>query len=370
MTTLMVVVFWTASAAPGLAQAQAVVVPQSAASVDGNRWMNSHFREQDPRRIQILIAARHLVGLQGKRLSQLAFRKDVKTAERYSVLRGGESTAMRVLASFSDADPAKPALSFAANHGPTVVEVFRGAVTMPRVSVEEDRAVATFDPSEAPTLSFNQALPHENAKTLVLEFLISGGKDGHAWSWPVDAVTAFQPGTVEPYGSTCWPAQAQDAIRVVRGSLRPGMHLKTESVAPPESVVAFHVFGVSDKLAYGSVPLPLRIGAPNCDLLVSPDVMVPTIFFRGPDGRHDGWSATEVALPSNPGLYGATLYFQYLYLQAQGNSFGLRSTNAVKATLTKLPPSLGVSLVASMDLLASQGRVFLDFTPVLQIEGR
>ncbi|HMQ21415.1 MAG TPA: hypothetical protein PKE00_02940, partial [Planctomycetota bacterium] len=180
MTTLMAVTVWASSAAPGLAQAQAVVVPQSAAGVDGNRWMNSHFREQDPRRIQILIAARHLVGLQGKRLSQLAFRKDVKTAERYSVLRGGESTAMRVLASFSDADPAKPAASFAANHGPTLVEVFRGAVTLPRVGVEEDRAVATFDPSEAPTLSFNQALPHENAKTLVLEFLISGGKDGHA----------------------------------------------------------------------------------------------------------------------------------------------------------------------------------------------
>ncbi|HMQ21514.1 MAG TPA: hypothetical protein PKE00_03440 [Planctomycetota bacterium] len=358
------------AAADCRSQSTAVVVPASASAVDGNRWMNSHFRERDARRIQLIIGAQHVASLSGKRLSELAFRKDTKYVNNYKRLRGGEQTSMRILASWSDADPAKPALRFASNHGSTVVEVFRGVVALPKVSPIEDRSVASFDPREAPTIPFSTALPHVASKSLVLEFLIDGGAKGYSWNWPVDAVTSFQPGKVTPFGKTCWDAQRQEAITIVRGSLRPGMHIKTECVTPPNPLLSFQVFGLSNKLAYGALPLPLRIAEPACDLLVSPDVMVTTKFFAGPDGRHDGWTGAEVATPTLTSLYGATLFFQYIFLQQQGTQLGLRTSNGVEATFTTKPPSLDLSLVATMDMLAENGRVFLDFAPVLQISAR
>lgn len=351
-------------------QSAHVVVPAAAAHVDGNRWMASHFREGQPRRVQVILAAQHVAGLAGKRIHELAFRKDVSYLGPYRSVRGGESTRIRLVASWSDADPAKPSLTYANNLGGSSTVVYDGPVVLPKVSLDEDRVVATFDPNEAPTIAWQTLFQHVPNKSLVLDFTTYGGNAGYKWTWPVDAQTNFQPGQTNKIGTTCWQTRWSENINIVRGSLRPGMHIKTDCAAPPNPAGAFLIFGWSDKFAFGSIPLPLRLAEPNCDLLVSPDVMSSTVFYQGPDGVHGGWTGAQVATPYMSGLHGATLYFQYLFLHTVGSRLELKTSHAVSATLAASPASLGASLVASMDPTAADGRVFLDFTPVMRLAAR
>ncbi|MCB9920515.1 MAG: hypothetical protein H6832_19085 [Planctomycetes bacterium] len=345
-------------------------MPQVAASVDGNRWIATHFREAYGRRVQLVIAPSHLSQLTGKRIHELAFRKDVKYLRPYRKVRGGEQTRVRIVASWSDADPAKPSLTYSNNHGPSPVVVFDGLVTLPKVSDTDTRPVATFDPREAPTIPFQTLLPHVAGKSLVLDFTTYGGNAGYKWDWPVDAQTNYLPGTTTKIGATCWPSKWSDNVNIVKGSLRPGMHIKTDCAAPPNPAGAFLIFGLSDKFAFGSIPLPLRLAQPNCDLYVSPDVISATLFYQGPDGVHGGWTGAVVPTPYQSSLHGATLYFQYLFLHTAGSQLELKTSHAVAATLAPSPASLGVSLVASLDPTAANGRIFLDFTPVMQLSAK
>ena len=351
------------------AQNVSIVVPRVAEAVDGNRWMTTHFREAQPRRIQIVIGAEHLVGLAGKRIHKLAFRKDVKHLRPYARIRGGESTRIRIVASWSDADPRFPSLTYSNNHASPQI-LFDGSVILPKVSGNETRKVASFDPSEAPTIALQTHIAHVPGKSLVLDFTTYGGNEGYTWDWPVDAHTKFEPGVAKTIGSSCFTSKWSNNINIVKGSMRPGMHLKTDCLAPPNPVAAFMVFGLSDRLAFGVLPLPLRIAEPGCDLFVSPDVMAPAIFYQGPNGVAGGWAASEVALPYMQSLHGAKLYFQYVFLHSEQQTLALKTTHGVEATLAANPPSLGISLVASMDTSAATGRVFLDFSPVMQFEAR
>lgn len=347
-------------------QATSIVVPASASKVDGNRWMNSHFRERYPRRIQVLLGAKHFEGIVGKRITELALRKDVKLLTHYKNLRGAEATRMRVVASFSSADPARPSLYFAENHATQATEVYVGDVILPKVASKDSRVVATFDASEAPRLRFQTPLLVEAGKTLVIDFFASGGKANYEWSWPVDAVTVFHPGSIEPLGRPSWPTTWGDTVKVVRGSLRPGMHIKVDSAAPPSPFAGFVVYGFSDKLALGTLPLPLLLAAPKSFLYVSPDVIGTAVFYQGQDAGDEGWAGATVATPQDQALYGASLYFQFIFMHQTRSGLGLAAGGAAKLTFTKEVPSLEASLVAARDTTTPRGRVFLDFTPVLE----
>ena len=353
------------------AQDVSVVVPSSAASADGNRWMNSHFRANSTRRIQILIDARHVAGLAGKQLRELAFRKDLLFLSEYGRLRGGEGAAMRVYASFSDASVAQPSVDFAKNRGAQHRLVFDGVVSLPKVAADEDRRVTSFDAAEAPTLALLPGFWHEAQRTLVLEFETRVNAANARWTWPVDAVTQFEPGSTAVIGKPCWDTPAKpDATRVVKGSLRPGMHMRVTSDAPPSPVAAFLMIGLSDKFAFGTLPLPLRVAEPGCDVVVSPDLFLTSTFFSGASTTDSGWTANVFGLPSAQNLYGATLYMQYLFLHMEGGQPAVKTANGLAATLTKNAPSLGASMVVTMDSAAATGRVFLDFAPVLRITAR
>lgn len=282
------------------AQATAVV-PGYATKVDGNRGILSLFQEKTGRRLQVIIGAEHLTALRGKRIYEIAFRKDLRDPRFYDYQRDVTRTTMRVLASFSDANPAAPSLTFAQNHS-SPVKVFDGPVVAPRVSTKDTRSVASFAPSEAPTIRFDQALPHVPGKSLTLTFVCSGGNEGYMWVWPVDAEINELPGTVTKIGASCWSAQERDSAQIIEGSLRPGMHIKTDSTTPPNPIAAFVVLGTSDKFAFGSLPLPLRIAEPNCDLFVSPDLLIPGLFHRGGTDRDDGKSGAILATPYLPSL--------------------------------------------------------------------
>ncbi|HMQ22760.1 MAG TPA: hypothetical protein PKE00_09745, partial [Planctomycetota bacterium] len=201
-------------------------MPASCATREGNRRMTVHFAEQRTRRIQILVDASQLAGLRGSRLVRLSFRKEVVAADMYERLRGGEVTPMVVNASFTDTKAASPSPVFRDNHGSNVVEVFRGTVTLPKVTSDEDRAVASFDAIEAPTLHFTQPLPIVAGKNLCLDFETYPASAGHAWEWPIDAEVHRVAGTARAIGQACWPADETPATSVMESSLRPGMHLK------------------------------------------------------------------------------------------------------------------------------------------------
>ncbi|HMQ23257.1 MAG TPA: hypothetical protein PKE00_12255, partial [Planctomycetota bacterium] len=170
--SFLLIVLGLANCFVGVVRSQGViVVPGSCAAREGNRHMTVYFAEQRVRRVQVVIDAVQLQSLKGTRLTQLRFRKDTKGAEHgYLRIRGGEGTPMVVNASFTDAKAASPSPIFRDNHGSHVVEVFRGTVTLPKVATEDDRAVASFDSSEAPTIQFTQPLPIVAGKNLCLDF--------------------------------------------------------------------------------------------------------------------------------------------------------------------------------------------------------
>lgn len=117
----LVVVALLAGSMPILrAQQRSCVVPHYAKFVDGNRYISSFFRERHGRRVQLVIGERHLRDLTGKRIFELAFRKDLRNTEVYDLLKGAVQVRMRVLASFSDANPRSPSLVFAKNHDAAV----------------------------------------------------------------------------------------------------------------------------------------------------------------------------------------------------------------------------------------------------------
>lgn len=364
---------WIAAACIGDAAAAQVqvVVPPVATATDGNRFMNSHFRSNSTRRIQVLVDESLLRGLAGKQLRQLAFRKDVRFLNEYGKLSGSETASMRIYASWSTAPVEEPSIDFAQNRGTSRQLVFDGAVTLPKVADSESRSVTTFAPSEAPTIPLLPGFWHQPNRTLVLEFETRSNNATYRWSWPVDAATQFEPGTTTPIGKPCWDAPTKpDAMRIVKGSLRPGMHIRITSDAPPNPSAAFLMIGLSDKTAFGVVPLPLRIAEPQCDVVVSPDILMPSTFFAGAGTSDSGWTASVFATPAVSHLFGATIYMQYLFLHIDGNKPAIKTGNGVAATFTKNKPSLGVSMVVSMDPSAATGRVFLDFSPVMQLTGK
>lgn len=350
-------------------QSTQLVLPASEANRDANRWMDSHFRSHGPRRIQILIDESQLRAFAGKQIHELAFRKDVKKVLDYATLRGGETLPMRITASWSDANFARPSMTFAQNRGLRVSKVFDGDLALPKVSGQPDaRIVASFAASEAPTIRFAPAIRHESGKTLVLEFESRLSTSSYAWSWPIDSLSAVQRGTMRVIGSACWDAKTRPATaRVVTGHLRPGMHVRFNSDAPPEPVAAFMLFGLSDKTAFGSVPLPIRLAGTACDLFVSPDFIVPTTFFAGGSKANEGWTATVLPTPSDSFMFGATLYLQYVFLHHENSRLAIKTSNGVAATFTTQVPKTGISLVVSADVAAQAGRVFLDFAPVMRL---
>ena len=364
--------FVTLLSMPSTAQTRVhAIVPASVANSDANARMLTHFAEKRARRVQILIGAEHLKGLKGKSIYKLAFRKDIENSESYDWLRGGEKTNMRVLASWSDAKPRAPGMDFRGNFGPQVTEVFRGDVLLPKVSTHDGRKSASFNSREAPTLIFKTPILHVPGKTLVLDFITFAGKgSGHYWVWPLDAESRVQRGTSRTIGKACWPSKHKAVANVMLASLRPGMHIKTQSMTPPSPLVAFLLFGFSDKTALGALPLPFKIAEPSCMLSVSPDVIVRSNFFYGFNAQSEGSTDQTIPTPQIPGLYGATLYFQYLFLHKQGSAIKLATSNGVAATFTKTPPSLGISVVANLDPTARKGRVFLDFGPVMRFSAK
>lgn len=354
------------------AQVGAVVVPTGFATVEGNKWMTTHFAERRARRVQVLIGAEHLRGLAGKRLSKLAFRKDITDTQDYLSLRGTESTHVRVFASWSDASPAAPATDFAGNHGPVVKEVHAATIQLPLVTggSKETRNVATFGAHEAPTLVFKTTLMHQPNKTLVLEFLTVGAALGHVWEWPIDSVSSPKRGRQRAIGTSCWPSKKEPSAKVMLASLRPGMHIKTTSWAPREPVAAFLMIGMSDKLAWGSVTLPITIAPPSCKLFVSPDILVPALFHAGASALIGGDTAHAIATPPDPRLAGSQLYLQYLFLVMENSKAKIQTSNGIEASFATAAATLGMSVVATGDTTSKSGRVFLDVGPVMQITGR
>lgn len=349
-----------------VAAQRVAVVPPSAAKLDGNRWLGTPFREPGSRRLQVLIASRHLVGLAERRIHEVAFRKDLQLLQSYGDLRGDERVRVRLSASWSDADPATPSPSFAQNVG-TAVELFDGVVVLPRVPVHDARLVASWQPREAPTIRFTRPLAHEPGKTLVLDFASDGGRTGRSWTWPVDAVERRADAQTRNIGDACWKSPSAPVVTVARGTLRPGMQIAVEAVTPPNPVGSFLLFGSSDRTAFGSIRLPMPIVGTGCQLLVSPDAVVPSLFFRGVDVTDEGISKTEIATPYLRSLHGGTVFFQYLLLHRSGRVLALKTTHAVAARFATSMASLGVSCVAARDRDATRGRVYLDFAPVLRL---
>lgn len=137
-------------------------------------------------------------------------------------------------------------------------------------------------------------------------------------------VFVYRPIGVQTYGLPCAGSGSFLPARRWSGSLSVGqsLTLTVERVLGPSG--ALYVFGDSNTMFGGTVPLPLdlaALGAPGCLFSVNP-LLFTGIAVTG-TGNGGGTGAITIPIPNDQGLVGATLYDQFMISDAAANGLGL-----------------------------------------------
>ncbi|MEC9048344.1 MAG: hypothetical protein VYA51_10050 [Planctomycetota bacterium] len=139
------------------------------------------------------------------------------------------------------------------------------------------------------------------------------------WSFQIMRPSWSVQCTTQPLFPT--PSASADALPVL------GTTYNIDCVDAAPSGLAVLVSGYSDTFG-GGVALPAQLpNAPGCELLVSPDVLLPATTTAA------GSASLGFAVPGNSALAGVALFHQWAVLDAGANQLGLIVTNGVNVTL-------------------------------------
>lgn len=169
-----------------------------------------------------------------------------------------------------------------------------------------------------PASRFGELVAYDSVRD---RFVLHGGSNFRdTWELEIPPITpAFT-----TYGSGCTGAGGVPRITTQLGQQPTANTTFSIQVSNlPWAGPAFMWLGLSN-LSYGTVPLPLNlsvIGAPACDLLVSPDVLIPI-------PNIVGTSVWQLAIPNAPGF---KFYNQAIAFDPTANSLGLVFSNGSEA---------------------------------------
>jgi hypothetical protein len=107
-------------------------------------------------------------------------------------------------------------------------------------------------------------------------------------------------------------------------------------------------------------------GAPGCLLYTEWLLVTAAVTDRKPRFPY-GEAQARHSLPLDANLLGATLFSQWLFLDAGANPLGVTTTNGVRSTLELAMPAGGVGLVYAYSPMAASGEVITHTFPVLRL---
>ncbi|MFY9342058.1 MAG: hypothetical protein WAT39_06200 [Planctomycetota bacterium] len=139
------------------------------------------------------------------------------------------------------------------------------------------------------------------------------------------------PAAAQSFGGSCGGQGGQPAL-AVNPALRPGFASTLQGAYLPPNRPAMLLVGASNT-AWGGVPLPLSfasLGMPGCELLVSPDVVLPC-------GTANGSPTATFVVPLSPSLAAQWVHFQLLFQQPGLNATDTGTSRGLAARVAPLP---------------------------------
>ena len=349
-----------------LAAQGSLVVPPSFATAEapGRTALGGMCADQ---RQQVLVNGTHLQPLLGRSITALWLRRDAQFGDPLAP----QAADLVVRLSETPRDADDPANVLAQNHGPAVVQVFQGRVSLPAAPAVAG-GPAPWDAQHAVALPFSTPFAYGGGN-LCIDIEGRAVRSGTPCFWPFDAATSFHPGTVAHIGQPCGATPGPFNADADHGTLRIGSTALFRAWAQPDTP------GVA-MLAMQALPQPFDLtglGATGCALYIYPDAVLPQFF----GGTTLGIGITELTLqlPLNPTLMGGGFHVQFADLETGlppsqwSNSLGLTTTNAVRATVSSRPPDLGMSMVTTAPVPAGQpfpgtGETDVSVAPVLRFD--
>jgi hypothetical protein len=335
----------TLSAASSLAAQARVTLPAGLDSHDGAGLLTLP-GVGGPGRLQAIYGPSLLGSLRGRLLTSVELRRD---SGRFA-LASGDVRLRVTLGEVVTLDALAASAVFDANLGNRGTLVFDGTVNLPASAQPAQRQAAAWSAVEAIELPFASAVAYSSIGSLVMQIDGQPGPQPTDF-WPVDVETGGFAGTVSYRGRACGPI----AARVVRTGdvgeqwLRPGSTVRFLNLAPAGSASVM-LLGVS-AFAQGIDLSPF--GAPGCELWLDPAVIVPTMV-RSVSGTHVPAAAnTNLQLPADAGVLGASLYAQWVNVHGTSMS----TTNAVRAQVSGVFPALDATTISAAGATPATGTV-------------
>ncbi len=355
-------------APPAVGQTYGRTVPSALQPRDGNNIEPFLFGGYEGR-TQVLIARSTLRGFAKKSIRRIIVRRDAQTAAAFpNGMKGGWIDLM-ILASWTSRDIRNPSIMFAANHGTGQQVVYRGAYRVPdSVRLAPGTRVASLAPNVSAHIVLQTPIAYVPNHNLCLEFVHRkhATRPGPG-SWHAD-LDVRPGGSRSTFGRSCFRSGRVDAAAnrfagagVIGGSV-------VCVTRAPVTPMALLIVGASNQ-QWGNNKLPFdfgTMGAKNCYLFVSLDLLMPTGAKKLP--RHPGSIVrTEFPLPYSRGLVGTRLFSQWWFYQPGANSLSMTTTNGASLRIVSLP-GLESTLVSSDDAASSTGHVAPERALALRLE--
>ncbi len=328
------VVVCAALTSVGLGQ-QHLVVPSSCETSEGMGQFHVAGVGQDVRQ-QILVGASHLTGLVGRSISALEFRRNGD-----ATAFGGGVANITMSLSITGLQPLQCSQSFAANVGPTPVQVFSGQVAIP-ASSGIGTGPASWSANQVVRIGFSTPFAYTGG-TLCVEIVGSPVVGQVAGWWAADACAENLSGVTVDLGGGCGPyggAQHRWSFVTPR-SLLPGAYAQFSAHGTPGW---FGVLAIGDGSPIG-VPLSITglNAAAGCNIHLASLLGLEVVQFPAAASADDSAFGTrgvvELKLPGTTAAFGIHLATQWVDLATMSTS------NAIDWTIAQSVPTIDMAVV-------------------------
>lgn len=316
-----------------LAAQQYAVIPTSAANTDANTGGRvAGFVSRS--RQQVLIDRSELGAVRNREITALSLRRN---GQYLPALQGGPAH-LRVTLSTTVREPRDASPLFAENHGAVRTVVFDSTVQLPNAPALLDRDAADWSAQHAVNIPVVPPFPYGDG-TLVVEIEGAPGTNPSPW-WPVDFTSDLEQGTTRAFGARCG---RYASLSAPASALRLGSTVRIAATGEPDTAGVM-ILGASDFLPGINLGF---LGAPACELLVQPAVIVPTTYCGyAPDVTAPGFAGVHLHLPSQANLLRSSFFAQAvdLVMEAPGH---LTTTHGLALAVAALAPRAQCALVES-----------------------
>ncbi|MCB9888579.1 MAG: hypothetical protein H6836_03300 [Planctomycetes bacterium] len=320
-------------------------------------------------RQQILIGAPRLASIAQRKITALAFRRDLS---RTGLMAGG-SVQMELWLSACPHAPEKAVESFAGNTGAGRLLVFQGTMQVPdspAISGNPD----PWSSSNSVVLTFGVPFDYTGG-TLCIDWIGRPTGSKQPRGWIADYEGAGGGGQAIPFGRSCSASVASVPSLIGEDwGLRIGSTLRMVGYGRPD---AQPLLLIGARPVAGGLDLG-AMGAVGCKQYVDYFAMAALAFQPPIQGFSFGFVNFFAQVPSDDALLGNSVFAQLAEIEStanRSNVAGLTTSNGLELRIGSAKPDLGMSVVVSHRVedktpMPNSGRVNVDTAPVLRVRWR